>query len=56
MRKSPTECRVDGRTGRVSGVLYDRKMNVKIKGKVYCTDGNESTGRRKRGRPKTGQR
>ena len=26
-----------GRTGRVSGVLCDRKMNVKIKGKVYRT-------------------
>ena len=37
MRKSPTECSVGGRTGRVSGVLCDRRMNVKIKGKVYRT-------------------
>ena len=33
MRKSPKECRVGGRTG----VLCDRRMNVKIKGKVYRT-------------------
>ena len=39
MRKSPTECRAGGITGRVSGVLCDRKMNVKIKGKVYMTYG-----------------
>ena len=37
MRKSPTECRVGGRTGRVSGVLCDRRMNAEIKGKVYRT-------------------
>ena len=37
MRKSPTECRAGGRTGRVSEVLCDRKINVKIKGKVYRT-------------------
>ena len=42
MRKSPTECRSSGwKNGkRVSGVLRDRRMNVKIKGKppkVYRT-------------------
>ena len=37
MRKSHTECRAGGRTGRVSGVVCDRRMNVKIKGKVYIT-------------------
>ena len=41
MRKSPTECRAGGRPGRecitVSGVLCDRKINVKIKGKMYRT-------------------
>ena len=39
MRKSPTECGVDGRTRREClGVLCDRKMKVKIKGKVYRTN------------------
>ena len=37
MQKSPIERREGGRTGRVSGVLCDRKMNVKIKGKVHRT-------------------
>ena len=41
MRKSPAECRAGGRTGRectdYSGVLCDRKMNVKTKRKVYRT-------------------
>ena len=39
MRKSPTECRAGGRTGRecLHGVLCDWRMNVKIKGKVYRT-------------------
>ena len=41
---SMVACRAGGRTGRVSGVLCDRKMNVKIKVKVYRTDS---------GRPKT---
>ena len=34
MQKSPLDSRVDGKNRkRVSGVLCDRKMNVKIKGK-----------------------
>ena len=37
MRESPTECRAGRRTGRVSGVLCDRRMNMKIKRKVYIT-------------------
>ena len=37
MWKSPTECRVGGRTGRKCLVLCDGKINVTIKGKVYRT-------------------
>ena len=37
MGKSPTECRVGGRTGRKCLVLCDGKINVTIKGKVYRT-------------------
>ena len=44
MRKSPTECRAGGRTGRVSGVLCHRKMNVEI----VQNSGKTSTGVRGR--------
>ena len=37
VRTSTTECRSDGRTGRVSGVLWDREMKVKTNEKVFRT-------------------
>ena len=44
MRKSPTEVRAGERTRRVSVVLCDRIMNVKIKGECVQNSGKTSTG------------
>ena len=49
MRKSHTECRAGGRTGRVSGALCERKISVKIKpGEDTQDSGKAGTGVRGR--------